>query len=237
MNIKNLFKEVLGKFKTSNAEDAGKRLDEGKNINVAMRSERYTYGDANGADYLGNARDKAYRGKKDLSWKPTTEIEKQTLSPKGYYRTRERAEQKESRLQNIFSRELEKVKSENGHKKATAKDRLEATNNVNREFDTEYNEKQVSIPSTALKSIKYNPKSEALTVRFAGSGKEYFYPAVPLELVQALLKAPSKGEFFLKNIHDQYSMYGKDHSKKSKTQQNYIKKYQRAYNKANKNKW
>lgn len=237
MNIKNLFKDILGKFKTGNAEEAGSRLDEGKNINVDMRSERYTYGDANGTDYMGNTRSQGYRGRKDLDWKPTTELEKQTLSPEGYYRIGERAEQKDSRLQDIFKRELAKVQEEKGHKRATAKDKLEAQTNANREFDTEYNEKQVSVPSTALKSIKYNPKSEALTVRFAGSGKEYFYPAVPLELVQALLKAPSKGEFFLKNIHDQYSMYGKDHSKKSKTQQNYIKKYQRAYNKTNKNKW
>lgn len=237
MDIKNLFKSVLSKFKKDNAESAGQKLDEGKNINLNMRSERYTYGDADDSGYLGNAKSEAYRGTKDSNWKPTTELEKQTLSPKGYYRTGERAEQKDSRLSSIYSRELDKIKTEKNHKRVTKTDKLEAENRANKEFDQEYNEKQISIPSTAIKNIKYNPKSEALLVKFQGSNKEYFYPAVPLELVQALLKAPSKGEFFLTNIHDQYSIYGKNHSPKSKSQQNYLKKYQKAYNKANKNKW
>ena len=56
MDIKNLFKSVLSKFKKDNAESAGQKLDEGKNINLNMRSERYTYGDADGSGYLGNAK-------------------------------------------------------------------------------------------------------------------------------------------------------------------------------------
>ena len=94
-----------------------------------------------------------------------------------------------------------------------------------------------SVSSSAISNVKYDPDTEALNVKFNGSGKHYFYPAVPLELVQALLRAPSKGEFFMKNIHDQYSMYGRDHSKKNKKQQSAVRKYMKSYIKNNKGRW
>lgn len=94
-----------------------------------------------------------------------------------------------------------------------------------------------SVSSSALSNVNYDPDTEALNVQFNGSGKHYFYPAVPLELVQALLRAPSKGEFFMKNIHDQYSMYGRDHSKKNRKQQSAVRKYMKSYIKNNKGKW
>ena len=88
-----------------------------------------------------------------------------------------------------------------------------------------------------IKNIQYDPKTELLRVKFSSGNKTYDYPGVPLELVEALMKAPSKGEFFMANIHDQYSMYGKDHSKKNKKQQTAIRKYMKSYVKDNKNNW
>lgn len=94
-----------------------------------------------------------------------------------------------------------------------------------------------SVSSSALSNVNYDPDTEALNVQFNGSSKHYFYPAVPLELVQALLRAPSKGEFFMKNIHDQYSMYGRDHRKKNRKQQSAVRRYMKSYIKNNKGKW
>lgn len=145
----------------------------------------------------------------DKKWKPKTESEKKTLSPDGYYRFGERAE-----------------------KKAELQGKMD-----DKDFNNAYQEKQISVDSTALSNIEYDPKTEGLKVKFQGNGKTYFYPGVPLETVQALMKAPSKGEYFMANIHDQYSMYGKDHSKKDKSQQKGIKKYMKSYYKNNKNLW
>lgn len=145
----------------------------------------------------------------DKKWKPKTESEKKTLSPDGYYRFGERAE-----------------------KKAELQGKMD-----DKDFNNAYQEKQISVDSTALSNIEYDPKTEGLKVKFQDNGKTYFYPGVPLETVQALMKAPSKGEYFMANIHDQYSMYGKDHSKKDKSQQKGIKKYMKSYYKNNKNLW
>jgi hypothetical protein len=56
-----------------------------------------------------------------------------------------------------------------------------------------------------------------------------------LELVQAWLKAPSKGEFFMKNIHDQYSIFGKNHRKKTEAQHKGMRVYEKSYKAKNKN--
>ncbi|MEE3485576.1 MAG: KTSC domain-containing protein [Bacteroidales bacterium] len=145
----------------------------------------------------------------DKSWTPKTDTEKKTLSPEGYHRVGERDEKK-AELQGDMN---------------------------DKDFNEAYKEKQISVDSTAISNITYDPKDEGLKVKFKGSGKEYFYPGVPLETVQAFLKAPSKGEYFMNNIHDQYSMYGKDHSRKGKSQQKAVKKYMKSYYKQNKNMW
>ncbi len=145
----------------------------------------------------------------DKKWTPKTKTEKETLSPDGYYRVGERAD-----------------------KKAELQGKMD-----DKTFNEAYQEKQISVDSTAIANIEYDPKTEGLKVKFQGNGKEYFYPGVPLETVQALMKAPSKGEYFMKNIHDQYSMYGKDHSKKDKKDQKAIKKYMNSYYKQHKNMW
>ena len=194
MSIKNIFSNAITK--------AYKRLDEGKQITLSPKSDRYTYENQEDTNY-------------DKNWKPETEEEKKTLSPAGYFRKSEEAA----------------VKQEKG------------INDTNEDL---YNKKQISIPSTALSSINYDPDTEGLTVKFQGNSKSYFYPGVPLELVQALLKAPSKGEFFLANIHDQYTMNpGHKPVGQSKTYGNmskravkkFFKKYRKAYMKNNKGKW
>ena len=202
-----------------------------------MNSDRYTY---------ENKEDNKY----DKKWTPKTKEEKETLSPHGYYRQGDRESEKKSLMSGIFNAALNraknedqervnKLKSEGKEARRTSNKKLTeiAEKEAEEQFNNEYREKQISVPSTAIKNIQYDPDTEGLTAQFASSGKKYFYPAVPLELVQALMKAPSKGEFFMANIHDQYSIYGKDHSKKDKKQQKGIKSYMKSYYKNNKGKW
>ena len=51
-----------------------------------------------------------------------------------------------------------------------------------------------------------DPKTKELWVTFQGSSKKYWYPRVPEEKVREMMAAPSKGEYFMNNIHDQYSV-------------------------------
>lgn len=232
-NIRNIF---VGARKSASRK-AYDNLEAGKQLSFSPQSDRYTY---------GNQEDTEYNKK----WSPQTAEEKTTLSPEGYFRIGERQDKKDELLKNIFESAKAKAKAEDekrvtdikaqgGKARRTNKRTLEknAKSESEKIFNEEYHEKQIAIPSTAIKNIKYNPKDEGLKVKFQGGKKEYFYPAVPVELVQAWLKAPSKGEFFIRNIHDQYSMYGKDHRPKDKKEQRAIKKYMKSYAKTNKNKW
>lgn len=55
--------------------------------------------------------------------------------------------------------------------------------------------------STAIQSVNYNPETQACGVTFkGGNGKEYVYPRVPLEKIDKLLNADSKGGYFSKYI-------------------------------------
>ena len=236
--LSEIFNRALSPFtNNSNSQQAYNDLKEGKKISLNMNSDRYTY---------DNREDNKY----DKKWTPKTKEEKETLSPRGYYRQGDRESERKSIMSGIFNAALNraknedqervnKLKSEGKKAKRTSNKKLTemAEKEAEEQFNNEYREKQISVPSTAIKNIQYDPDTEGLTVQFTSSGKKYFYPAVPLELVQALMKAPSKGEFFMKNIHDQYSMYGKDHSKKDKKQQKGIKTYMKSYVKNNKGKW
>lgn len=193
----------------SNAKQAYKDVDKGKTIVLNPRSDRYTYKNQEDTNY-------------DKNWKPTTKEEKETLSPEGYHRVDERADKKRKLMKGIYQSALRSGQSNEEAEKT---------------FDDNYKEKQISIPSTAIKTIKYNPKSELLSVRFTSGSKTYDYPAVPVEVIQAFLKSPSKGQYFMANIHDQYSLYGKNHSPKNHKDQTAIKKYIKKYVKTNKNKW
>jgi glutaredoxin 2 len=95
------------------------------------------------------------------------------------------------------------------------------------------------VPSTAIKKIKYDPKTQELYVTFQGSNKKYWYPRVPKEKIEELMAAPSKGEYFMKNIHDQYSVnyqLHKNHDPQNNknansTIKNYYKKMRKDYEK------
>lgn len=238
MNIKDLFSRAMSAFKkTSDSTKAYNDLNEGKQIVYSPKSDRYTYGNQQDTDYNKN-------------WTPETKEEKETLSPQGYFRVGERAEAKEQLKSGIFESALNKARAEDkeriaklkeegkrGRKTSEKKLEEQARQEADKQFDEEYNEKQVSVDSTAIAKIDYDPKSEGLKVRFVGGDKDYFFPAVPLEVVQQWLKAPSKGEFFRQKIFDQYSMYGSDHRKKTGIEQAGIKKYMKSYFKANKGKW
>ena len=236
--LSGIFKRALSPFTNkSNSQQAYNDLEEGKKISLNMNSDRYTY---------GNREDNKY----DKKWTPKTKKEKETLSPSGYYRQGDRESERKSIMSGIFNAALNraknedqervnKLKSEGKKARKTSNKKLTeiARKEAEEQFNNEYREKQISIPSTAIKNIKYDPKTELLRVKFSSGNKTYDYPGVPMELVEALMKAPSKGEFFMKNIHDQYSMYGKDHSKKNKKQQSAIRKYMKSYVKNNKGKW
>lgn len=224
MNIlKQLFRTALQK---SNSKKAYERLDEGKKINIAPKSDRYTYSNQEDTEY-------------DRDWIPATSEDRKTLSPEGYYRVGDRAEKKQELRDDIFNSALARAYHE-----GKADPEAEAKKEADDIFDKEYKEKQISIDSTAIGNIDYDPKTEGLYVRFQGGNKNYFYPGVPVELVQAWLKSPSKGEFFMSKIHDQYTMnkghkpvgssttYG-DMNKEQVNQ--WFKKYTKKYNKSNKN--
>lgn len=81
---------------------------------------------------------------------------------------------------------------------------LKKAREKNPELGTAFTE---SVPSTCLKTIKYDPAMESLTVQFQGKNhKKYWYPGVPASQIIDLMKAPSKGHYFLENIHDQYTL-------------------------------
>ena len=236
--LSGIFKRALSPFTNkSNSQQAYNDLEEGKKISLNMNSDRYTY---------GNREDNKY----DKKWTPKTKEEKETLSPRGYYRQGDRESERKSIMSGIFNAALNraknedqervnKLKSEGKKARKTSNKKLTeiAEKEAEEQFNNEYREKQISVPSTAIKNIQYDPKNELLKVKFTSGNKAYDYPDVPLELVQALMKAPSKGEFFMANIHDQYSIYGKDHRRKDKKQQQSIKKYIKSYIKNNKGKW
>lgn len=52
----------------------------------------------------------------------------------------------------------------------------------------------VPVKSSNLKSVVYDPKTQALEVHFK-SGDTYLYANVPRQVHEALLSAPSKGKF------------------------------------------
>ena len=151
-----------------------------------------------------------------------------------------------SKLSGIFSNSIKKAYKDLDVGKKVSVDINEskisnvfkkAFDRANKEEPKKEEQIDTSVSSTAIDKIKYDPDTEGLNVKFTSGSKSYFYPAVPLELIQAFLKASSKGKFFMANIHDQYSMYGKDHSKKNKKQQSAIRRYMKSYYKNNKGKW
>ena len=191
------------------------KMDKGKSIVMTNPlSARYTF-------------TRQIAGEDNKKFHPKTADEKETLSPKGFFRGKEIEQEKN----NIINKKLERVeekRAREGQKPLTAdqKDLLKEQAENERMYETD-------IPSTALKYVKYNPKTQELYVKFQGSNKKYWYPRVPQEKVEELMKAPSKGEYFIKNIHDVYTVNpGHKHEgniAKNKTIGNYYGKMKKWY--------
>ena len=223
-NIFDKLKERFNNTSSSNIEENDKikqSLDAGKTINVKTpKSERYTY-------YAGLA------GKKLEKFKPESKEEKDTLSPIGFFRTGERQSEAQKKIQE----RIKAAASMMNQKELTPDQEKLVTAQAQREQPFTQD-----IPSTAIKKFKYDPKTEELYVTFQGSNKKYWYPRVPKEKIEEMMNAPSKGEYFMNNIHDQYSVnyqLHKTHSPQSNKASNraikgYYKKMQKAYNKGRK---
>jgi hypothetical protein len=59
------------------------------------------------------------------------------------------------------------------------------------------------MPSTVIRRFDYSPDARRLTVEFV-TGRRYVYSEVPLEEVEAMRRAFSKGTYFNKRIRDRY---------------------------------
>lgn len=222
--VANIFSKLKDRFNntsSTNIEEQDKikqSLDAGKTINIkAPKSERYTY-------YAGLA------GKKLEKFKPETSEEKDTLSPIGFFRIGERQSEAQKKIQ-------ERIKAA-----ASMMQQKELTPDQEKLVTAQAQREQPftqDIPSTAIKKMKYDPKTQELYVTFQGSNKKYWYPRVPKEKIEEMMNAPSKGEYFMQNIHDQYSVnyqLHKNHKPENnrasnRAIKNYYKKMQKAYNK------
>lgn len=65
--------------------------------------------------------------------------------------------------------------------------------------------KEVSVASSAVRRIKYDPKTEKLTIKYTSGNKEYDFPDVPPEVVTEFLDSPSKGKYLAHVIRPGYS--------------------------------
>jgi len=59
------------------------------------------------------------------------------------------------------------------------------------------------MPSTVIRSYKYDPKCNQLVVVFQ-SGRRYVYEEVPSAVFESMKRAFSKGEFLNNHIRDHY---------------------------------
>ena len=62
----------------------------------------------------------------------------------------------------------------------------------------------ISVDSSNLEAVKYDPEKEQLAIRFKG-GRTYLYGGVPPSVFLDLLDAPSKGKYVWKHIRDRYA--------------------------------
>ena len=66
--------------------------------------------------------------------------------------------------------------------------------------------KRISVDSSMIDSIGYDPKNKLLEIKFLSS-HIYHYEDVPPEIFDEFLNADSKGRFFLDYIEDEYEFY------------------------------
>ena len=212
------FEEALHTQKQSSNSEALQNkvtnaMNNGKTVTLqSPKSQRFTFNEhiAEQSPSLNN-------------FKPKTSAEKESLSPNGFFRIGEVGAERQA-----LTERKEKAAAESlGHE--LTEDQKELIDNQASNVPVH----EAEIPSTAIKTVKYNPKTQALFVTFAGSNKKYFYPRVPQAKIEELMKAPSKGEYFIKNIHDVYTLNPGHSSAKNKAKnkvvKNYYKKMQKYY--------
>jgi hypothetical protein len=223
-----IFNNIMEKVKTkfngtspTNIEQQSKidnALSNNKTITInSPKSERYTY-------LPGTA------GKWLEKFKPESKEEKDTLAPIGFFRVGER----ETERQKKVAERIRAAASLMGRDELTPDQAELVTKQAEREMP--YTQ---DIPSTAIKKMKYDPRTKELWVTFNGSNKKYWYPRVPKEKIEEMMTAPSKGEYFLNNIHDQYSvnyqLHGTHSPQSNKASnraiKNIYKKMQKTYSK------
>ena len=222
--MSNIFDKLKTRFSNTSPQNIEQQskideaLNAGKTISIkAPKSERYTY--------LPNVTGKALE-----KFKPETREEKDTLSPIGFFRQGEIDEERNKKI----AEKIREAAAQLGRKKLTkGQEKLVTAQAQSEQMYTQ------DVPSTAIKKMKYDPKTKELWVTFQGSSKKYWYPRVPEEKVREMMAAPSKGEYFMNNIHDQYSVNYQLHGTHSpesnrasnKAIKNYYKKMQKSYNK------
>lgn len=203
----------INEKKINNLSD---RMDEGKTITISQpKSQRFTFN-----------RSLATSGPVRDNFKPKSEMEKASLSPNGFFMGDQLKDKREELKEEKIAQG--KAKYKNLGLRWTANRAKEAVADAEnaRVYETE-------VPSTAIRKVKYDPKTESLYVSFTDSNKKYFYPRVPKSLIEKWMNAGSKGQFFLNNIHDQYTLNpGHKHSAnvaKNDKINNYYKKMQKYY--------
>ena len=220
----NIFDKLKTKFSNTSPQNIEQQskideaLNAGKKITIkAPKSERYTY--------LPNVTGKALE-----KFRPETREEKDTLSPIGFFRQGEIDEERNKKI----AEKIKEAAAQLGRKKLTkGQEKLVTAQAQSEQMYTQ------DVPSTAIKKMKYDPKTKELWVTFQKKNKKYWYPRVPEEKVREMMAAPSKGEYFMNNIHDQYSVNYQLHGTHSpesnrasnKAIKNYYKKMQKSYNK------
>lgn len=225
----NAVNNIFGKLKTKFSGLSPQNLLEQSELDASLnnnktikinnpKSERYTYlPNITGSKFLKN-------------FKPTTREEKDTLAPTGFFRVGEIDEQRNKKI----AEQIKKAAQDLGRKKLTkGQEQL-----VRKQAEQEQMFTQ-DVPSTAIKKMKYNPETKELWVTFQGSNKKYWYPRVPKDKVEEMMAAPSKGEYFMQNIHDQYSVNYQLHGTHSpesnrasnRAIKNYYKKMRKGYKK------
>jgi lysyl-tRNA synthetase class 2 len=65
------------------------------------------------------------------------------------------------------------------------------------------------MPSSVIRSFRYDPTDESLSIRFV-SGRCYRYSRVPPAVYAAMRQSLSKGEYFNEHIRDRFSFTRED---------------------------
>lgn len=219
--MQNIWDNLRTRFSNMSSEnildndELEKSIQAGKTVNISNpKSERYTF--------LPNLTSK----KGFAKFKPETREEKDTLSPIGFFRVGEI----DNERQKVLNEKIASAAKLLGKDLTDEQKELVTLQAQQERMATQ------DIPSTAIKNVKYDPKTQELWVTFQGSNKKYWYPRVPAEKVEEMMQAPSKGEYFIKNIHDVYTVnpgHRPENNKRrnSKIARNYYRKMERAYRK------